>query len=394
MSNVGRKFPSEMTSYIDKKSGREIIQLTNGGSNCHFYFTDNSFCTGDKKIIYRHSDKSLSEGGVMDFYSLDLVTGERTQLTDFASASGRYDNIGSATKSKSGDMIVCIKGGDLYAIFPRSGEERLLARCPVGFTLCAPSISYDERYVVCCANSIPNVKKTYSHENYGGFKENFYAHKVGRLILANVDGSGAECIFEDTHWMGHTQFSPDSNEFLTYCHEGPWNYVQERIWIFNTITRHVIPCYSQKEEDSLGHEFWTGDGLIFYDNRGPGHDGTITSDKTQAVTVTHDGPDAIPKVGFVDRFGKLLREIELPYYCNHYHANNDNTKLVADAVNDLVLIDISGDKPSLEVLCEHNTSWRWQGVHCHPTWSWSNDAILFASDKDKEGYPQLYLIKM
>jgi oligogalacturonide lyase len=108
----------------------------------------------------------------------------------------------------------------------------------------------------------------------------------------------------------------------------------------------------------------------------------------------YDGEEDIPKVGFIDKDCNLIRELELPYYCNHYHANIDNTKLVADAVNDLVLIDISTDEPKLEVLCEHNTSWRYQASHCHPTYSWSNDAILFASDCDCEGEPQLYLIKM
>ena len=86
--------------------------------------------------------------------------------------------------------------------------------------------------------------------------------------------------------------------------------------------------------------------------------------------------------------------MELPYYCNHYHANIDNTLLVADAVDDIMLIDISKDKPSIDVLCEHNTSWRWQAVHAHPCWSWSNDKILFASDKGKEGSVQLYMVKM
>ena len=164
--------------------------------------------------------------------------------------------------------------------------------------------------------------------------------------------------------------------------------------MLNTITRRAKPCYVQGINDSVGHEFWTRDGLVFFDNRGRGHDGTITSDKTQAVTISHDGPDDIPLVGFVDKDCNLLRTIELPYYCNHYHANLDNTLLVADAVNDIVLIDISGDKPSLKTLCEHNTSWRDQMSHCHPTWSWSNDAILYASDCDKEGVPQLYLVKM
>lgn len=133
---------------------------------------------------------------------------------------------------------------------------------------------------------------------------------------------------------------------------------------------------------------------MFFDNRGKGHDGTITSDKTQAVTVSSDGPDAIPWIGFADKDCNIVRRMDLPYYCNHYHANKDNTMLVADAVEDIVLIDIKNDNPKIEVLCEHNTSWRWQAVHCHPCWSWSNDKILFASDRSEEGYPQLYMVKM
>jgi oligogalacturonide lyase len=108
----------------------------------------------------------------------------------------------------------------------------------------------------------------------------------------------------------------------------------------------------------------------------------------------YDGPEDIPKVGFVDKSGNIVREIELPFYCNHYHANIDNTVLVADAVNDIVLIDISTDTPKLQVLCTHNTSWRYQACHCHPTFSWSNDAILYASDCDREGQPQLYLVRL
>ena len=41
MSNVGRQFPSEITTFVDEKSGRKIKQLTKTGTNVHFYFTEN-----------------------------------------------------------------------------------------------------------------------------------------------------------------------------------------------------------------------------------------------------------------------------------------------------------------------------------------------------------------
>ena len=391
MSNVGKEFSSEISKFIDKKSGREITKLTDTGVNYHLYFTENSFTYDDKYIIYRHMDGSLQNPkSATNLFKMDLETGVRVQLTDF-DAMGVRPRV--FNKTKDGKTLFYNTASELYAIDVESGEHRLLARCPVGYYFGSTSVSHDNRYVAIIAEGESYAKVKGSGENYGGFLENFYGHKSGRVMIAATDGSGYETLYEDTHWLGHVQFAPDTNEFITYCHEGPWNYVQQRIWMLNTITRRAKPCFIQEQRDSVGHEFWTRDGLVFYDNRGRGHDGTITSDKSQAVTMDYDGPDDIPEVGFVDKDCNVVRQLQLPYYCNHYHANIDNTKLVADAVNDLVLIDISTDKPTIETLCEHNTSWRYQAVHCHPTWSWSNNAILYASDCGREGEPQLYLLK-
>jgi len=98
-----------------------------------------------------------------------------------------------------------------------------------------------------------------------------------------------------------------------------------------------------------------------------------------------------PFIGLADRNGNVVRRIDMPYYCNHYHANPDNSILVGDDVDNLVLIDISGDSASLEVLCAHGTSWHTSTCHCHPTWSWDGSRILYASDRD--GKINLYLVE-
>ena len=378
MTNVGEVRPSEMETYIDKKSGKEIIKLTKTGTNIHFYFTDNSFTLGDKEIIYLHSDAHLSDTStIFDVYSMNLETGESVRLTDLGA---RFKKVHSYTKTKDSKKILFIADEDLYCFERETGEIRLLYRVPVGnFVLQNPHISFDNRYVVLLANHKGDesiLKPGNSQENYYGFKEKLFIRKYGYIIIARMDGSGGDIVFEDTHRLGHTQFAPDTNEYLMFCHEGPWDYVHQRIWMFNTITRHVKPCFLQFEDDCVGHEFWTDDGLVFFDNRGKGHDGTINSDKTQAITAIDESSDAIPYIGFVDKECNMVRKVELPFYCNHYHANSDNTILVGDAVEDIMLINISGEEATQEILCEHNTSWRWQDTHCHPCWSWSNDKIL------------------
>jgi len=270
--------------------------------------------------------------------------------------------------------------GMVQTIYEESGD----------YVLGAPSIASNRRYAAFVRNEEVHVPRG---PNYSGFKERFYRVKDGRITVANLDGSGAWDVLRDTHQLGHFQFSPDDPTIATYCHEGPWNLVTQRIWLLDFCSGRPFPCFRQDEQDSVGHEFWTRDGLIFFDDRGPGHDGTITSDRTQAVArhVAVNQNAMTPFVGLADRTGRVIRRIDMPYYCNHYHANPDNSILVGDDVDNLVLIDISGDSASPEVLCAHGTSWHTSTCHCHPTWSWDGSRILYASDRD--GKINLYLVE-
>ncbi|WP_166245502.1 hypothetical protein [Paenibacillus turpanensis] len=103
--------------------------------------------------------------------------------------------------------------------------------------------------------------------------------------------------------------------------------------------------------------------------------------------------EQIPYVGLADKKGELLRTIDMPYYCNHYHANNDNSLLIGDTVDDLVLIDLQQEKPEPTVLCTHHTSWYYNRTHPHPTFSWNSEKILFSTERDK-GKLNLYLIEL
>ena len=393
MSNAGKQYRSEMEFYTDRKSGRRIRQLTKSGDNFHFYFTENSFTAGDSEIIYCHFDNGnyTLKSAVCDLYAMDLTTGVRTQLTDL---SKDFGSVSFLTKSVDSKYVIAKCDGDIYRFDRDTGALTLLYRTPADFENSGATISHDNKYLAITMIEKVKFDRTFASTNYDGFVEKFYGYKRGKMVLITMDGLYAETVLTDTHMINHVQFAPDTNEMIMFCHEGPWNMVAQRIWLFNTLTRTAVPCFRQKADDSVGHEFWTRDGLIFFDNRGKGHDGTITVDKTQATVMDSDGKDAIPWVGFADKSGSVVRRLELPYYCNHYHASKDNTRLVADAVNDIVLLDISTDKPAYEILCEHNTSWIAHDTHCHPTWSWSNDKILFASDRERTGYAQLYLIDM
>ena len=385
---IGQTWPSEIRKFNDPKTGLTIKQLTSTGNNVHLYFTENSFDAHTNAIIFRSDrasgeERAPHENPVYNLFRMDLDTGEIVQLTDEA---GPVDSV---TKTPDSRIVVYVAGNTIKKLDADTDAVTIVYEETDGYSLGAPSIGHNRRYIAFCRNEQVDAE---SGPNYSGFKDRYYLVKDGRITLAYLDGSGWFDVFKDTHQVGHFQFCPDDSTLGTYCHEGPWNLVTQRIWILDFAAREARPCFRQQEQDSIGHEFWTQDGYIFFDNRGPDHDGTITSDRTQAVAthVAVKESTMIPFVGLADRHGNLVRRIDMPYYCNHYHANPNNTILVGDDLDDLMLIDISSDIAKLEVLCTHKTSWHTQSSHCHPTWSWDGSRILYASDDG--GRVNLYLL--
>jgi oligogalacturonide lyase len=382
---IGAEFGSEKCYYQDEKTGRKVCQLTTTANNYHFYFLDNSFSQDDREIYFL-SDRGAPQDGIFNVFKMDLKSGKIIQITDEKNGVNHR-----ATKTPDSEFIVYTTGNKIKKVNTGNGQCETLYEEKGNFNMRAPFISPNKKYFGVVRNELRSEFER--GPNYKGFKESMYAVKKAYVTVVYLDGSKVIDIYEDTHYLGHFQFAPDDSSLAMFCHEGPWNLVQQRIWLLDLISRSVKPCFRQKEDDCVGHEFWTRDGLIFFDNRRAGHDGTITSDKTQAV-VEEVLEGESPYIGLADKNGELIRKINMPYYCNHYHANNDNTLLVGDTAEDVVLIDIgdSDQKPTIQTLCAHQTSWYTSTRHCHPTFSWNGDQILFESDRS--GNQQLYLLDL
>jgi oligogalacturonide lyase len=392
---IGQTWSSEVRKFRDGKTGRTIRQLTSLGNNVHLYFTENSFDANRNEIVFLSDrasgeDRAPHEAPLYNLFSMDLGTGEMVQLTDEA------EPVGGVTKTPDSKLIVFVVGQRIKSLDTVTGKISTVYQETGNYNIGSPSIARNRRYIGFCRNEKVNVARG---PNYSGFKDRYYMVKDGRITVACLDGSREKGgkwfdVLKDTHQVGHFQFCPDDSTLATYCHEGPWHLVTQRIWFLDLVSGEASPCFRQQEHDSIGHEFWTQDGYIFFDDRGPGHDGTITSDRTQAVAtdVAVKQSEMIPFVGLIDRQGNVIKRIDMPYYCNHYHGNPDSTTLVGDDVDDLVLVDLTGDQAKVEVLCSHGTSWHTQDSHCHPTWSWDGSRILYASDLG--GKVNLYMVDL
>jgi oligogalacturonide lyase len=320
---------------------------------------------------------------------MDLRTGNITRVTDIVPPL----NVNKPTKTPCGSHLLYTVRQDLVLHDTKTGERKVIYTVPDGWVPGRLTLNCDMTMAAILQNERPPVEiKTDSANHYATFMDRFFRIKRSRVDVIDLITGEARCVRYESHHGGHLQFSPTNPRLLMFCHEGPWHIVAQRIWLLDAITGEITPCYRQGANDCVGHEFWTRSGNIFFDNRGPDHDGTITSERTQAIIKDKRDLGVLPIIGHSDEKGNILNTIEIPYYCNHYHSASNEQLLVGDDIDDIMLIDISQDPPTHTVLARHATSWKTQASHCHPTFGWKDKRVLYTSDYS--GNPQLYMVEL
>jgi len=376
-------YPSEMKSFADPLTGRKITQLTDcpDHDSMHMYFTENSFTRGGREVYFL-SDRGTP--GVRNVFSVNRDTGLITRVTGYTDYG-----VSVLTKDPGSMTLLYAHGREPILHDLKTGERQVVYAYPEGFSPGRVTLNCDHTMVGLLMNEDVGVGHG---PNYAGYAERMYRIKRSRVVFVPLENGRPGKPFlgvRESCETGHLQFSPVNPHLCMYCHEGPWHLVMQRIYLVDTRTLDVVPCFRQDVNDSVGHEFWTRDGRIFFDNRGPGRDGSITSDRVQAVAPEPVDSGFEPYVGFADESGAVLHTTPLNHHLNHYHCGANSNLLVGDGVDDIIRVEITPEGARMAPLCHHGTSWIFDDVHCHPTVSWEDDAVLYASDVS--GKVQLYL---
>jgi oligogalacturonide lyase len=192
------------------------------------------------------------------------------------------------------------------------------------------------------------------------------------IVQVALDGSGSKVVFEEDYWLGHVNTSPRMPHLLTYCHEGPWNLVENRIWGLDLQTGNTWQIRPNAPDEAIGHEYWMVDGEhIGYHGRTP--DGPVYG------AIRYDNTDRV--------------EAPFTYGSTHFHS----------LMLDLIVGDGSRTDPYLllwrfeegqfvgpKVLAWHRGSFHTQRVHVHPCFSPDGKQVAYTADP--QGYGQVFLV--
>ncbi|MDX1283847.1 MAG: oligogalacturonate lyase family protein, partial [Draconibacterium sp.] len=208
---------------------------------------------------------------------------------------------------------------------------------------------------------------------YVGFDETWAAKPLSKIIRVAVDGSDSEVIFEEQYWIGHVNTSPTRSDLITFCHEGPWELVDNRIWCMNVETKEVWKIRPRtKPREKVGHEYWYEDGETI------GYHGTRKDGNAFLGHLKYDNTEKA--------------EFEFSSNTGHIHSNNKGL-IVGDGKGVIKLWKWNGKKyDGPRILCEHGSSMQTQHSHPHPRFSKEGTHIIYTSDIT--GYCNVYRVEV
>lgn len=366
--SVGKIWPSEITEYEDTDSGAKVKQLTRHRAHSHhFYFTNSGWYANDSKLLI-----SSDRYNATNLYGLDLQTGELQQLTDLEPLPlPREVEFLRACVNPTKDETYFWYGLDLVALDLTTLESRVLYKMEEGWDVSMINCSADGAHVYASISEDMSDRFRVDYlRGYVGFAETWEAMPLSKIIKVATDGSGGESVFEEKYWIGHVNTSPTKSNILTFCHEGPWHKVDNRIWGFDVSTGKAWKIRAPQHGENVGHEYWHADGeRVGYHGRNP------------------DGTKFLGHCKFDDTDHV---ENNFPGNTGHIHSNDPNL-IVGDGGRVVRLWKWTGDKyEGPRVLCRHDSSSKIQQLHVHPRFSAKGDQVVFTTDVT--GYGNVYLV--
>lgn len=368
--SIGKTWPPETQVYQDRRTGVTVRQLTNyRGHSHHFYFTNSGWYADGHKLLFA-SDRDNKT----NLFSIDLDTFAIRQLTDLAPLPlPREVEFLRACLNPVKAEAYFWYGLDLLALDLDTLATRTLYRMPDGFDVSMINCSADGKHVYASiSEDMSDRFQVDLLRGYVGFRETWAAHPLSRIEQIAVDGSQHATIWEEAYWLGHVNTSPTQRHLITFCHEGPWDKVDQRIWGMDVDKGDVWKIRPCDEDEVVGHEYWYADGETI------GYHGRKDDGSKFLGHIRYDNSEQV--------------ENAFPGETGHIHSN-DSSLIVGDGGNVVRLWRWDGDRyDGPRVLCEHNSSMKIQQLHVHPRFSPDGAYVLFTSDVT--GYGNVYQVEV
>jgi len=373
----------------DPDTGARVTRLTPPDVTCHRnYFYQKCFSNDGNQLLF---GGEFGPGEAWNYHLLDLRSGECRQLTDQPD-----ENTFGGFISPDDRHLYFVRGKrQLIRLDLATLAEELVYAVPEGW------VGYGTWVANSSCTKLVGIEIAatdwFALDTWQKFNAMF--HQRPRCRLFSVDLSGPtqgrqNLILEQQGWLGHPQYRPFDDHTVAYCHEGPHDLIDARMWFIDEDGNNRRCAKPHAVGESCTHEFWVPDGsaMVYVSYR---------ADSPQRFICSLDP---------VTLASRVLTEMPP---CSHLMSNFDGTLIVGDgcgqASGDSSASNamLSGD-PYLHLfdlkagpgacvsrrIARHDSSWGVykgdrQVTHPHPSFTPDQSQVLFSCDK--AGEPGLFL---
>ncbi|MFJ1208583.1 oligogalacturonate lyase family protein [Burkholderia pyrrocinia] len=366
--------------YADPQTGMTVTRLTPPDVTCHRnYFYQKCFSNDGTRLLF---------GGGFDghwnYYLLDLPTGVATQLTE-----GPGDNTFGGFLSPDDRHLYYVKNDRrMMRLDLDTLDESIVYEVPDDY------VGYGTWVANSTCDKVVGIEIAASDyeplTDWHKFKEFYYRRPRCRLLSIDLRDGARTVVHEANQWLGHPIYRPFDDNTVAFCHEGPHDVVETRMWLVDEDGSNLRKVHEHADGESCTHEFWVPDG-------------------SRMIYVSYRRGDPRRYIrGFNPKDGTDTELMQMPP-CSHLMSNFDGSLLVGDGcgtpvdVNDVGAHEIDNDpylylfEPTTGTtkrIAAHHTSWavldgNRQVTHPHPSFTPDSRRVLFTSDRD--GKPVLYL---
>ena len=381
-SRKGHIYRDPRFRYRDEYSGREIERLTDyRGHTNHLYFTDPCWIEENRSMVIVSDRENRC-----NLFRLDIDEATITQLTNLEGPgrpSGSYSAANRRHYYAWNNRVLELAVDTL--------EEREIYRAPDGMQLSRPHATADGASVIVAESEIDREAAGRVSFAYAGFHRDFERRPLTRIVRIDLAGGRAEAVHEERRFITHINPSPAMPHIMTFCHEGPWHLVEQRIWGLNVRTGECWKIRDQEGADlAIGHEYWFADGEhIGYHGRSRS-EATHTAGKHVFGYIRPDGSEPV--------------ERWFPFHSTHF-CSLDEQLIAGDGSPAAVFTHQGVAQPFIQlfrwndteydgprILAYHRSTFNDQHAHPHPRLTPDGRHVIYTSDLT--GYSNIYRVEI
>ena len=373
----------------DPDTGATITRLTPRDVTCHRnYFYQKCFTNDGKRLVFG-GEFGPNVGDPAkpnwNYHLLDLEEGTALQLTEGA----RENTFGGFLSPDDRHLYFVRAERNLVRLHLETLEEEVAYTVPQGW------VGYGTWVANSACTKMVGIEIAASDwfplSDWKKFAEMYHARPRCRLFSVDLATGERSVILEQRGWLGHPQYRPFDDRTVAYCHEGPHDLVDARMWFIDEDGTNRRCGKEHAAGESCTHEFWVPDGSAM-------------------LYVSYTKGERERWICSLDPVTLANRRVMAMPPCSHLMSNATGTLVVGDGCgtpNDVAdagshavandpfvhLFDL-GAGTSRRV-AHHDSSWgvykgNRQVTHPHPSFTPDERRILFSADGD--GEPGLYLV--